>query len=83
MNMICHYTPGKYFKALVLLTIPQTFNNNIFVIVSCKNINPFVHGKRNKINSIRIIKLVFPAHWAILKVIQRYENQSVNFPERT
>jgi len=53
---------GKYFHTFILLTIVQTFNQNVFVIISGKYIQPFNNREGNKVNSIRIMKFVIPAH---------------------
>ncbi len=66
MNMICHYTPGEHFHPFFFLTIMQTVEYNLLILVSCKDIKPLNNCKAYKINSFRIVKFIVSAHLELI-----------------
>lgn len=70
MYMIGHHTPCKNlpsvraspFHAFFFLTIMKPVNKDLFILIPGKNIQPFYHGKANKIYSFGLIEFVISAH---------------------
>jgi hypothetical protein len=61
--MICHHAPGKNFQAFVLLAKSETLQQNVFIFISGKNINPFHNGETYKVYSFGIMEFIIAAHF--------------------
>jgi len=62
MYMVGHDTPCKKFQSFLFLAIREVINQNVFVFIAGKNINPTLNGQSYIIKIIRIMELIFSAH---------------------
>lgn len=67
MKVIAHKAPGIYLQTLVLLAVIQRINNNLTMVLSCKNIYPTYSCKCHKIG------LVWVWLYTVLTLKARYD----------
>jgi hypothetical protein len=62
--MTGHNAIGIYFQPFLLLTMSETIQNNMPVLIPYKYIDPVDCRKAYKVKFAAITKLIFPAHIA-------------------
>lgn len=75
MNMAGHDAIGIYFHAFVSPTIIEAIADNIEIFIPYKNIYPIDGGKTDKVQSIFIVKLIFPTHRLNITSCGKYRSE--------
>jgi hypothetical protein len=62
MNMTAHNAICTYFKAFMLLTIPDAIQEYVTVVLAGEDVQPMDDGEGHKVKLILIPDLVLTAH---------------------